>query len=481
MNYTFEKIQFNSDIPIRIFVHNLNYTQNHWHDALEILFVLDGTIHIGIGNSIYQLQKEDLIVINPGEIHTTSAQDANLVLALQISNEWLGKYPAFKGIQLSCNSCISENPLPLNQLRKLLAQMMWVYNNQSTGFEFKLQSYLFELLYQLFISFDSGKPQQSLSENEKYMSRLSNIIHFLQDNYEKDITLQDLADKEFLSVSYLSRFLYIGTSFKDYIIRLRLEHAVKDLLFTEKSISQLSYDNGFPNTNSFLSAFRETYQDAPSTYRKKATADFRFLYGPNLKSENYFEIVNFDMFSSLYKYLTWNINNETSNNNRNSAITNLGEADISAETIKVPDTWRNLMTIGKAKDALNPVIQEQLAMVQSEIGFRYLRFHGIFDDEMLIYHEDASGDPVLDFTYIDQLVDYLYKINVQPFIELSFMPELLARHKHTVFDNRPSVISMPKDIDKWCNLLRILFYTVWVDTVREMLRNGTLNSGMNLI
>jgi len=239
MNNTFESIQFNNNNPIKIFVHNLNYTQNHWHDALEILFVLDGNIQIGIGNSSYLLQKEDIIVINPNEIHTTSAQNANLVLALQISSDWLQKNSTMKDIYLHCISCINGNPRHMNQIRKLLAQMMWVYNNQSACFDLRLQSYLLELLYQLYVYFKAEKMPSSLNENEKYMPRLSNIIHFLHANYQKDISLQELADKEFLSISYISRFFkkHIGIPYKEYVISLRLEHAVKDLLFTDKSIT----------------------------------------------------------------------------------------------------------------------------------------------------------------------------------------------------------------------------------------------------
>ncbi len=458
MDYEFENIQFNSDIPIKIFVHNLNYTQNHWHDALEILFVLEGSIHIGIGNSVHQLQKEDLIVINPNEIHTTSAHSGNLVLALQISSDWLNKYPVFRGLHLSCNSCSSKKHLHMNQIRKLLAQMMWVYNNQSSCFELKLQSYLFELLYQLFVYFKDDSVNPATDPGDKYMPRLSNIIHYLHENYNKDITLGDLAEQEYLSASYISRFFkkYIGTTFKEYIIRLRLEHAVRDLLFTDKSIAQLSFDNGFPNTNSFLYAFKEAYHETPSLYRKKAKADYQYLYGPVSKANNYLELVNIDIFSSLYKYLVWNQSNEASDDAAHTNMLKPEDIDLADPDppVRLLHTWKNLMTIGKARDVLQPAIQEQLKMVQREIGFRYIRFHGILDDEMELYHEDEDGRPLLDFTCLDRVIDFLCGIGLKPFLELSFIPEKLARRKHTVFHNRPSYISMPDDMEKWCFLIR---------------------------
>ncbi len=148
--------------------------------------------------------------------------------------------------------------------------MLWFYNKQSSGFNLKVQSYLFELLYKLFTYFPETSSNLEDLKSIKHFDRLSNIINYLHANYDQEIMLQDLAEKEFLSVPYISRFFkkYIGTSFKEYIIRIRLEHAVKDLLYTDKSILRLSLDNGFPNTKSFLDAFKENYNVTPSLYRK---------------------------------------------------------------------------------------------------------------------------------------------------------------------------------------------------------------------
>lgn len=111
------------------------------------------------------------------------------------------------------------------------------------------------------------------------------------------------------------------------------------------------------------------------------------------------------------------------------------------------------MTIGKAKDGLITEVQKQLRTVQKELGFKYIRFHGIFDDEMMVYNEDSSGNPVFNFIYIDQLFDFFVEIGLKPFIELGFMPEKLAREKNVVFFI-PSVISMPSNMQKWTNLVQ---------------------------
>ena len=458
MTYSLENIHYKIDLPVNIFVHNLNYTQNHWHDALEILFVLDGNIRINLGNSSYELAKEDLIVINPNEVHSTNASKANLVLALQISNEWIKKNTSLKNMSLSCNSRTSTNTSLMDDLRGLLAQMIWVYNKQSMGFELQLQSYLFDLLYKLFVYFPVVHSPQAEYESTRHIERISKIIQYIQDNYADDLMLQDLAGKEHLSVSYISRFFkkYTGTSFKEYLVKIRLEHAVKDLLYSDKSILNLSLDNGFPNTKSFIDVFKKFYEETPSLYRKKAKSDFQYLYGPIIQSKNYSDMVYFDMFSSLYKYLNDSSSQYLNESNAGSLTMNLVEVDLTQPSHHLCHAWKTLITIGRASDVLKPEIQRQLKEARNELGFNYLRFHGIFDDDMRVYQEDESGNPMLDFSAVDRILDAMIEIGLKPFIELSFMPESLAKEQNSIFF-KPSIISLPKDMHKWCTLVESFF------------------------
>ena len=52
------------------------------------------------------------------------------------------------------------------------------------------------------------------------------------------------------------------------------------------------------------------------------------------------------------------------------------------------------ITAGRAHEGLRANWQKQLRIIQDEIGFEYIRFHGIFNDEMCIYNEDENGRPI---------------------------------------------------------------------------------------
>jgi xylan 1,4-beta-xylosidase len=95
--------------------------------------------------------------------------------------------------------------------------------------------------------------------------------------------------------------------------------------------------------------------------------------------------------------------------------------------------------------------QEQLALVRKELGFRYIRFHGIFHDDMGVYRE-KDGLPVYNFDRIDQLYDSFLHIGMKPFVELSFMPTDLASGKKLMFWWKGNV-TPPKDYSKWGGLI----------------------------
>ncbi len=113
--------------------------------------------------------------------------------------------------------------------------------------------------------------------------------------------------------------------------------------------------------------------------------------------------------------------------------------------------WRACVGSERAGVMLRPENLQQLALVQKEIGFERIRFHGIFHDDMNVYHE-VDGKPVYDFSKIDTLYDAFLKLGIRPFVELSFMPHDLASGTTTVFYWKGNV-TPPKDHAKWASLI----------------------------
>jgi xylan 1,4-beta-xylosidase len=110
---------------------------------------------------------------------------------------------------------------------------------------------------------------------------------------------------------------------------------------------------------------------------------------------------------------------------------------------------------GRANEGLRADWQEQLALLQREIGFDYIRMHGLLHDDMGVYRENAHGEPVYNWQYIDVLYDRLLALGIRPFVELSFMPHDLASGPQTIFWWKGNV-TPPKSYQKWGALIHAL-------------------------
>jgi xylan 1,4-beta-xylosidase len=127
--------------------------------------------------------------------------------------------------------------------------------------------------------------------------------------------------------------------------------------------------------------------------------------------------------------------------------------DTHATTTPLPHFWEQMFGSGRANLSLRQSYRNDLHAVKQITGFRYIRFHGIFDDENGVYSEDAHGNPVYNWSYVDQIYDGLLDQGVKPFVEISFMPRALAaKVQYHAFWYKP-IPSPPADYTKWDALI----------------------------
>jgi xylan 1,4-beta-xylosidase len=115
--------------------------------------------------------------------------------------------------------------------------------------------------------------------------------------------------------------------------------------------------------------------------------------------------------------------------------------------------WSKVVGAGRANEGLRADWQRQLAEAHRACGFEYVRFHGLFHDDMFVYTERDDGTPVYNFQYVDALFDALLEMGVRPFVEFGFSPRALARQTATVFWWGAHG-SPPTNLAKWAELVR---------------------------
>ena len=131
------------------------------------------------------------------------------------------------------------------------------------------------------------------------------------------------------------------------------------------------------------------------------------------------------------------------------------QIDAQGEAKPFPHFWEQMFGSGRAILSLRESYREDMRAVKKVADFRYVRFHAIFHDEVGVYNEDEHGNPVYNFSYVDQIYDGLLKNGVRPFVEISFMPKKLAFNPDALhpFWYKQNV-SPPKSMERWDDLIK---------------------------
>ena len=454
MQTVHEKVEFLDEMPINIAIKSLTDTQRHWHNCIEILLVLSGKLTITIESETYHLFEDDILLINCDQMHEIQSNE-NVVVELQINPSYF-KRGLEAGSFFHCNSAVYPNKMKFTELKRTIAKFIYVHYNDTEGNELLTISFSYQLMLELVKNFKSTD-DKNVGNVSKSLQRLGDIIQYLSDNYSEDITLEQVAEREYLSPSYLSHFfkLNMGVSFFNYLTGIRINHAVNDLLTTSLTIEQIAANNGFANSRYFVNIFKKQFGMLPRQFRnvqKKGTEAKKTKTEGRAEKTCYLLLKRHDFLNKLGEYLDMDAAREISNNVNTKALKKI---EISANnTVKaLTHTFKTFTGVGRAKEILMEAVQQQLRALQKNIGYRYIKFHGILDDSMMLYNEDLHGNPYLTYQYVDQVIDFLLSIQLKPLVQLSFMPRVLAKNPSTTIFYNPVILSEPKDYGKWAFLI----------------------------
>ena len=172
--------------------------------------------------------------------------------------------------------------------------------------------------------------------------------------------------------------------------------------------------------------------------------------------------------------------------------------NLNEEGREFPHYWELCVGSCHAATILRADVQAQIKKAHEEIGFQYLRFHGLLDDDMsvVIAPMIPGLQPVqISFFNIDRIFDFLLSIGMKPFVELGFMPEAYASTEQTTFHYK-GFSSMPKKDEDWSNLISALvahleerygkeevrswFFEVWNEPNLRFFFDGTMEDYFHL-
>lgn len=415
----------------------------HWHEGLEMVFVLSGKASFWVRGRTYDLYAEDLLVFNPFDLHIASSTGA-AVLSLYLDAAFLQsldlEIPRFS----CCSFAMCEPQSVFRELREWLARCVAALDADDRVTQCLGEVYAHMILEILCRDFAEAPADSAPAEDGGDPMALQHVQHaveLFQKRYREDWTVQRLADEQHLSAGYLSRIFqaHMGLPVMKYLRTVRLRHARQEVYHSSRSITEIALENGFPSTTSFIEHFRRAYGQTPGQARHEAAQSPALASAAPAPAD----------LSRLMQYChpTPVLPRED---------TRYEVCDVLCDCAGAPESGKppcmRMISIGWAKEAILAPIQDQIRQAQREIGFEFLRMHGIFDDSMGVFQGTLERYS-FNFTYFDIVYDFILGLGLRPYMELSYMPSVLAACADTYYAYRCH-ICLPKDWSVWNDLVK---------------------------
>lgn len=242
-----------------------NHIQAHSHDYFQVLYALDGEGEIIIDGENYKFSKDQVVFIIPNSTHSIKA-DYKLTTVVLAFSESVIKH--FLGSDLLTK--ISEkshyyslDTVKASDIRQILRKLLFEQNSYDSYCKISIQVYLMELLILLL-----RLKTHNVCENAND-KRSIQLQEYIDNHYYEYITLDILSDKFNLSPRYVNEIF--KTKFHEtplkYLQKVRINHAKKLLVETDKDIISICFEVGYETLSTFYRVFRNITGMSPHKYR----------------------------------------------------------------------------------------------------------------------------------------------------------------------------------------------------------------------
>lgn len=266
--------------PTVFYVSKCKMTKNgvyHNHDFTELAFILSGKGKYLVDGVEYDVEAGDLVICNPGVMHTHIVTNLNEPTIEFISGftDFHFKNMAQNSINTKDGSCILKTTAELKQKLMMHCYAMIAEKEScNVGKYFMFKTHLMQMLLLIMreiVSNDDYEQTKCNFESYNKNYAVKRIIKYLNDNYNKKISLEQIAHNMYLSPVYISKIFKeeTGESPINYLIKIRLEKA-REILVKEKnsSIKSIAHQVGYDDAYHFSKLFKKYYGISPLYYRK---------------------------------------------------------------------------------------------------------------------------------------------------------------------------------------------------------------------
>ena len=273
--YRYEAIKYPSkeDVFFNVLWHNRDYTAPHWHNGLEILYLLEGSEDCYWGEEeCIRMKKGDFLVINSRVVHSVQCPRQCREMLIQIPYPMMKRFiPQIDGLEFVCEKITGKKQrMDTFLVESALSTLAELHPFQSPEETLEFYSQIYHLLAVLVKDFSVSVTSDKMEISEKYMERLGMITSYVKEHYMEEISLQEIARLVSLNPDYFTRFFkkYMGMTFLDYVNSVRMEHVVRDLQRTDLSVQKLLEIHGFTNYKLFMKMYKSRFESTPGKMRR---------------------------------------------------------------------------------------------------------------------------------------------------------------------------------------------------------------------
>ncbi len=273
-----ELVDYPPNSTFRIW-HSENVTDysQHWHSAVEIIYVANGFCDVSCEQTRKELKAGDLLIIPSGEMHAMSSRERSEHFALMFEPEELFDLKGFTTLLplVRRQIFISEGSPIHDQAISLVTRAINSYFSDEDYAE--LSNYarmlaLYALIGKQQLSGAKQSAAQTESRRQTHMSTIHSVMDYIDEHYMEDIDLDSVAAEAGFSKFHFTRLFkqYTNTTFHRFLTLKRIEMAERLLSGSEGSIAKIAMQVGFTSLPTFNRAYKEVRGYPPTVYRSIA-------------------------------------------------------------------------------------------------------------------------------------------------------------------------------------------------------------------
>ena len=268
-----------ADIPRSININNLYtafkdkfeedyYFDGEAHDFWEMVFILDGNIGATANETVYLLNKGQVIFHSPMEFHKIWAENGTTptVLIISFDTEKMPKMPH------QVFSLIQENIDEAEEILKLINEHFEMDDYKVISLKENKEveaNIIVNKLENLILSILKNDIALNIKYNSTGAKNYHNIVKILEENIDKNLTINEIARLCHMSSPNLRKTFYkfAGMGVIHYFNKLKVKKAI-NMFQNGLNVKQVSYALGFENQNYFSTFFKKITGKPPSDYKK---------------------------------------------------------------------------------------------------------------------------------------------------------------------------------------------------------------------